>query len=378
LLDTPAESWFVYGSLLRINESSVPTIEGSIVLAVTGQSDIHQAALITDRGSLVFRHELRVPYCTSQTTGIFAPTFGVTINHDEKLFRRVQPSGVLSCLGYPPGSICHKERAKFISFMPAMGVLHRVYFALMDVVLFPVLDKVLRHMPHSDDLQDCFAVEIEEDTKWDSSLKPSLTYALPSHSEWKAAIASDHDVSLCLDCLKDANQDIMKQPWLDNHYRTLIKDKALDQEDIILFYTAFSQKQALLRTVRFRVVPLKLHPVLFAAYHASAGKCCASFKASFWKLRLRFYWPNVYADIIRACDQCDHCALANSTKHTVEWTTLPCDRPFDVLFTNVWSPGAIPSRNGDCKGLKVMEGMSGFIIGAPLAVVDSTTVAQYM
>jgi hypothetical protein len=71
-------------------------------------------------------------------------------------------------------------------------------------------------------------------------------------------------------------------------------------------------------------------------------------------------------------------AFVNATKHTVEWTMLPCDIPFDVLFADVWSPDAIPRRNGDCKGLNVMKGMSGFIDGSPLAVVDSTTVAQSM
>jgi hypothetical protein len=126
--------------------------------------------------------------------------------------------------------------------MPAMDVLRSVYFTLMDFVLFPVLDKVMRHLPRSDDLQDCFTVEIEDNIKWDSSLKPFLASALHSHSEWKADNVSDYDVSLCLTCLKDSTQDLMKQPWLDNRYRTLIKDQALEQEDIILFYTAFSQK----------------------------------------------------------------------------------------------------------------------------------------
>jgi hypothetical protein len=96
--------------------------------------------------------------------------------------------------------------------MPGMDVLRSVYFALMDFVLFPVLDKVLSPVPCSDDLQDLFTVEIEEDTKCDSNLNPSIASAIPSHSEWKAASASDHDVSLCIDCIKDATQDLVKQP----------------------------------------------------------------------------------------------------------------------------------------------------------------------
>jgi hypothetical protein len=52
---------------------------------------------------------------------------------------------------------------------------------------------------------------------------------LPSHYEWKATSASDHDVSLCLDCLKDVTQDLMKQPWLDTPSRTLLEDQALKQ-----------------------------------------------------------------------------------------------------------------------------------------------------
>jgi hypothetical protein len=78
----------------------------------------------------------------------------------------------------------------------------------------------------------------------------------------------------------------------------------------------------------------------------------------------------MYADVWCACDQCAHCALENVTK--------PCDRPFDVIFGDVWSPGAISSRNGDFKGLNVMEGMSSFVVGSPLTVVDSITMAQSM
>jgi hypothetical protein len=42
--------------------------------------------------------------------------------------------------------------------MPEMDVLRSVCFALMDFDLFLVLDKVIRPMPRSYDLQDCFTV----------------------------------------------------------------------------------------------------------------------------------------------------------------------------------------------------------------------------
>jgi hypothetical protein len=46
------------------------------------------------------------------------------------------------------------------------------------------------------------------------------------------------------------------------------------------------KKQAMLRSIRVRVVPMTLHSVIFAAYHASAGNGHASFKAFFLKLRI--------------------------------------------------------------------------------------------
>jgi hypothetical protein len=52
-------------------------------------------------------------------------------------------------------------------------------------------------------------------------------------------------------------------------------------DNIIVFNTTFLQKKALLCGVRVRVVPLKLHSVLFAAYHGSAGNGHASFQAYF-------------------------------------------------------------------------------------------------
>jgi hypothetical protein len=93
----------------------------------------------------------------------------------------------------------------------------------------------------------------------------------------------------------------------------------------MLFYTAFLKKQAMLLSVRVHIVPFTTRSIIFAAYHANAGNINASFKASFWKLRLRFFWSTMYADVCPACDQGAHCALANAANHSVEYTTLPCD-----------------------------------------------------
>jgi hypothetical protein len=70
--------------------------------------------------------------------------------------------------------------------------------------------------------------------------------------------------------------------------------------------------------------------------------------------------------------------MANAKNHVVEWTTLPCDRPFDIIFVGVCSPGAILSLDGDTKCLNVTEGMIGLFTGAPLQIVNSCTVAQLM
>jgi hypothetical protein len=220
---------------------------------------------------------------------MFAPTFGFTIDQDEKLFRRVQPSEVLSCLGYPTVAVLHSERSKFMSFMSDMDFMRCVYFYITYFVPFPSPKESVTARPHSGDLKDCFTVEIKEDVEQDRSLKPSLAYSLPSHSEWKAACSSDHDVLLYIWFLSDRALDPKKQPGLDVRYKTLLVEQSLERDNSILFFTAFPQKQALIRDIQVCVISLKLCSVLFAAYHASAGNVHASFKASLWKLCLRFY-----------------------------------------------------------------------------------------
>jgi hypothetical protein len=62
----------------------------------------------------------------------------------------------------------------------------------------------------------------------------------------------------------------------------------------------------------------------------------------------------------------------------VAWTTIHCARPFDVIFVDIWFPGEIPNLDGDNKFLNMIEGMSGFVTGAPLQIVNSHAVAQSM
>jgi hypothetical protein len=197
--------------------------------------------------------------------------------------------------------------------MPAMDVLRSVYFDLMEFVLYPVLYKVLRPMPRPDDLQDCFTVEIEEDTKWDSSLTPSLASALPSHSELKAASASDHDMSLCLDFLKDTTQDLMKQPWLDNRYRTLIKDQALKNSSrkITSYFTMpscrskpcfgpFESTWCLSSSVSSSLQPItQAQETVMHSLKLPSGNCASAFTGLTFTLMLDGHVTNVLVDLSR-------------------------------------------------------------------------------
>ena len=68
--------------------------------------------------------------------------------------------------------------------------------------------------------------------------------------------------------------------------------------------------------------------------------------------------------------------LANSTHHQVEFSTLPCDTPFDVLFADLWSPGLVPGHRGEIKGVNVMDGMTGFVVSATVTSVQAVDIAK--
>jgi hypothetical protein len=283
ILEFPKESCFVFGHNLRVEESPYQESEDY----QSSWSNIHRIRghLHYYKTEVLCRYPQKIgPECSSHTSGMFAPTFRITVDSKEKLFRRAHTVEVLQCLGYEETYMSRGATVKFIDLMPSMDVMWIVYCDIMDFILFPnVMQPSVELLSQK---ADCYTVEVAKAENGSRPAKPMLATALPSLLDWKQSSAADHNIQLCLLALEDNATPVKSPAFLNSRYKTLLMDDSLEGDSGVLFYTIFPKKQAMLRLVRVLVVPVTLHSVIFAAYHASALNVHASFKAFFWKLRL--------------------------------------------------------------------------------------------
>ena len=66
----------------------------------------------------------------------------------------------------------------------------------------------------------------------------------------------------------------------------------------------------------------------------------------------RFWWSRMTSHIMEQVQACAHCRLANSVSHESQTIlrTLQSDKPFDVVFLDIWCLGdSIPLAEGKAK-----------------------------
>ena len=99
---------------------------------------------------------------------------------------------------------------------------------------------------------------------------------------------------------------------------------------------------------------------------------------TFWRIAVRFWWPQMLRDVTELVKACAHCILGNSVSRDASayLYSYVNDSPFDIIFLDVWTLGEIPSSLGHVKVLTMLEGMCGFVGAAALDKEDSTAVAQ--
>jgi hypothetical protein len=92
---------------------------------------------------------------------------------------------------------------------------------------------------------------------------------------------------------------------------------------------------------RLQLVPQELSNLLFIAFHTNAMGGHQNAYRTLHRLRLRFYWPGMYAFVKRMCQACPGCALANPTrsKSSELIYNFPIKAPFLVMHFNAYTAG---------------------------------------
>ena len=90
-----------------------------------------------------------------------------------------------------------------------------------------------------------------------------------------------------------------------------------------------------------QLVPQALYNTIFVAFHANAiGGHLNAYKM-LHRIRLRYYWPAMWAHVRRMCHACPGCALSNPTRNKSSELVygFPIEVPFLVMHFDAYSAG---------------------------------------
>jgi hypothetical protein len=128
---------------------------------------------------------------------------------------------------------------------------------------------------------------------------------------------------------------------------------------------------------RLQLVPREMYNVLTIAFHTNAIGGHLNAYRMLHRLRLRFYWPAMYAYVKRMCAACPGCTLANSIhRESSELVyNFPVKAPFLVMHFDVYVTGKHVGFEGSDAYLIGCCGMCSFACMEPVSKPSSTTFA---
>ena len=202
------------------------------------------------------------------------------------------------------------------------------------------------------------------------------TIPLPTHKKWAEAIQKDRDLKMLLIALEEETH-LERHRLANKSYHAAWEKGQLEQEDGLIYHTG-EPRLTQIRQLRRRVVPKSLRQTIITAYHATPLAGHSGIYRTYWRIAARYWWPRMYLDVKEAVGACAHCKLANAVGQESKsiLDAISCDTPFDVIAIDVWSPGAVPDKEGNTKALTSLDTMTGFASTAILQMATSDAVAR--
>jgi hypothetical protein len=205
----------------------------------------------------------------------------------------------------------------------------------------------------------------------------TICTCLPLQERWLSAY--NNNVELCIICKLVLNPSLICNKCLSevNHNycgplhqsQISIKDGMLFLHEPICGSTSYT---------RLQLVPQEMYNILFIAFHTNAIGRHLNIYRTLHRLRLRFYWPGMFAYVKRMCLACPGCALSNpncgkSSKLVYNFTVKA---PFLVMHFNVYAAGKHARFEGSDAYLIGCCGMCSFACMEPVSNPSSTTSAS--
>jgi hypothetical protein len=163
---------------------------------------------------------------------------------------------------------------------------------------------------------------------------------------------------------------------LNANYRSALRHSLISLENGILIYreTIVGSESY----TRLQLVPSRFRNIIFVAFHANPiGAHLNPYRTFHW-VRLRFYWPGMYAYITNMCRACPGTALANphKSKSSELIYNFPIEAPMLVLHIDAYQAGAVKGFEGSEVYLIACCGMCSFAAMEPVSKASAKTFAS--
>jgi len=200
---------------------------------------------------------------------------------------------------------------------------------------------------------------------------------LPSHERWVQAYNNDTELCAVRHLAVNPSLITLKTLATVNHNnrgplrQSLISVKA----DMLILREPISGTSSF---TRLQLVPNELFNIVFIAFHTNPIGGHLNAYRTLHRIRLRFYWPGMYAYVKRMCSACPGCALSNTTrgKSSELVYNFPIEAPFLVMFFDAFAAGKHAGYEGSECYLIGCCGMCGFACMEPITRASATTFAS--
>ena len=167
---------------------------------------------------------------------------------------------------------------------------------------------------------------------------------------WTEGYKSDLTTSAIIAGLKEHDEKSWSEAELSNiskHYHQYLKRGSIKLMDgkLFLFKPVFQN----IRYVGLLIVPDSLKRPLFSHYHCGpTGGHMGEYKTLF-RMRLRFHWANMRADIKNWVKGCPECIANNMWRNRRNelFFSWPVTAPFYIMHLDLWQPGRLLDENND-------------------------------
>jgi hypothetical protein len=127
---------------------------------------------------------------------------------------------------------------------------------------------------------------------------------------------------------------------INHNFHLALQRSFIVVESILLIYREPISNTELY--AQLTIAPKEFYNVLFAAFHTNPTGGHLNSYHTFHRLRLHYYWLDMYSYIKRICSACSGCTLANPTTGKLSKLVynFAIEAPFKVLHVDAYSAGA--------------------------------------